>query len=39
MARPERIDRNEFVRDIGLENKDKIGGVEGALQLAVVGGE
>lgn len=32
----ERIDRNEFVRDVGLEYKNKIGCIERALQLAVV---
>ena len=34
----ERIDRDQFVGDIGLENKDKIRGVEVALQFAMIGG-
>src|SRR5580692_6273883 len=34
---PERIDRYQFVGDIGLENEDKIGGVKIAFQFAMVG--
>src|SRR6266852_3623487 len=35
---PERIDRDQFVGDICLENEDKIRGVEIAFQFAMVGG-
>src|SRR5271156_1440111 len=34
----ERIDRDQFVGHLGLENKDKVRGVQIALQLAMVGG-
>ena len=34
----ERIDRNQFVGDVGFEKEDKVRGVQIALQLAMVGG-
>src|ERR1700735_1258734 len=36
-AQAQRIDRNQFVRNLGFEDENKVGGVEVALDLAVVG--
>src|SRR6266576_2207638 len=36
-AQSQRVDRDEFVRYVGLKNEDKVRGIKIALQLAMVG--
>src|SRR5277367_5893107 len=35
---PERVDRNQFVGNLGFEDKNEVRRIEVALELAVVGG-